>query len=102
MNTCRLLVIVGVLFSWTMASQAKSSGTIYFTGAVAESPCSFKVSATVLKTTCYRDGSYLQGQQRTLQNRDFARGNLPQNLGFSEVSWVNQQQKLAMMTITYN
>ena len=101
MNIFRLFLIAGMLFSWTAAGHAETTGgVIHFVGSVVESPCSVEVAGSTANTQCYRNGQHYQGQQ-TLSHFDVSRKELPLNLGTTEMQWVDQQKKLAVMTVVY-
>ncbi|MFI8415902.1 type 1 fimbrial protein [Serratia sp. NPDC078593] len=102
MNTCRFVTIVGVLFSWMAASHAENSvGVIHFVGAIVESPCALSITDSAANSECYRNGRHYQSQQHTLSNFDMTRKDLPLSLGSTEMHWVDQQQKLAVLTVVY-
>ncbi|EFE95457.1 type 1 fimbrial protein [Serratia odorifera] len=102
MNTRRFITIVGLAVSWIAGSHAETNGgVIYFSGAIVESPCTLSVTETTANTQCYRNGRHYQSRQHTLSHFDTTRKNLPLNLGSTEMGWVNQQQKLAVMTVVY-
>ena len=101
MNVFRLFLIVGILFSWTAASHAGTTGgVIRFVGSIVESPCAVNVTDSTANTQCYRNGQHYQGQQ-ALSKFDDTRKELPLNLGTTEMRWVDQQKKLAVMTVVY-
>ncbi|CAI0717180.1 type 1 fimbrial protein [Serratia quinivorans] len=101
MNVFRLFLIAGMLFSWTAASYAGTTGgVIRFVGSIVESPCTVSIADSTAKTQCYRNGQHYQGQQ-TLSKFDATRKELPLNLGSTEMTWVDQQKKLAVMTVVY-
>ncbi len=101
MNIFRLFMIAGMLFSWTAASYAGTTGgVVHFVGSIVESPCTMSFSNSTVNTQCYRNGQQYQGQQ-TLSNFDTTRKELPMNLGSTEMKWVDQQKKLAVMTVVY-
>lgn len=101
MNTFRLLLIAGMLFSWTTVSLAEgNSGVIRFVGSVIEGPCTVDIADFTAKSQCYRDGRHYQAQQ-TLTTFDVTRKELPLNLGTIEMKWADQQKKLAVTTVEY-
>ncbi|MGQ8773789.1 type 1 fimbrial protein [Serratia sp. NA_112.1] len=101
MNVFRLFLIAGMLFSWTAASYAGTTGgVIRFVGSIVENPCTVNIADSTAKTECYRNGRYYQDQQ-TLSKFDATRKELPMNLGSIEMKWVDQQKKLAIMTVVY-
>ncbi|AHG18695.1 fimbrial protein [Chania multitudinisentens RB-25] len=101
MNSLRLFLIAGALFSWMAASQVSaSSGVIRFVGAIVEGPCLVNVVNSTANTQCYRNGRNYTGTQ-ALTRFNAARKELPLNLGTSEMRWVDRQQKLAIMTVVY-
>ncbi|SQI43640.1 Uncharacterised protein [Serratia plymuthica] len=63
-------------------------------------PCSVDIAGSTANTKCYRNGQHYQGQQ-TLSHFDVSRKELPLNLGTTEMQWVDQQKKLAVMTVVY-
>ncbi|MGA9617640.1 MAG: type 1 fimbrial protein [Serratia proteamaculans] len=101
MNVFRLFLIAGMLFSWTAASHAGTTGgVIRFVGSIVESSCTVNIADSTAKTQCYRNGQHYQGQQ-TLSKFDATRKELPLNLGSTEMKWVDQQKNLAVMTVVY-
>lgn len=101
MNTFRLFLIVGMLFSWTAVSHAGvAGGVIRFVGSIVESPCTVNIADSKANTQCYRNGQRYQAQQ-VLSGFDATRKELPLNLGTTEMKWVDQQKKLAVMTVVY-
>lgn len=100
MNSLRLLLIAGALFSWMVASHAGSTGVINFVGAIVEGPCTVDVSNSTANTQCYRNGQNYTGTQR-LASFDANSKELPLNIGTTQMRWVDQQKKLAIMTVVY-
>ncbi|CAI1523964.1 type 1 fimbrial protein [Serratia fonticola] len=101
MNSLRLILIAGALFSWMAASHAGSTGgVITFVGAIVEGPCTVDVSNSTANTQCYRNGHNYIGTQR-LASFDASSKELPLNIGTTEMRWVDQQKKLAIMTVIY-
>ncbi|WP_061770241.1 type 1 fimbrial protein [Serratia symbiotica] len=98
MNIFQLLVIVGMLFSWTAVSQAGViGGVIRFVGSIVESPCTVNIADSKANTQCYRNGKHYQAQQ-TLKNFGATRNELPLNLGTTETKWLDKKKKLAVMS----
>lgn len=101
MNSLRLFLIAGALISWMIASHAGATGgVINFVGAIVEGPCLVNVSNTTANTECYRNGQNYTGTQR-LVSSDASSKELPLNIGTTEMRWVDQQHKLAIMTVVY-
>lgn len=101
MNILRLFLIAGVLYSWMAASQAGTmGGVINFVGAIVEGPCLINVDNSTANTQCYRNGHNYTSAQ-TLANVDSRSKELPLNIGTTEMKWIDQQQKLAVMTVVY-
>lgn len=101
MNSLRLFLIAGALFSWMAASNAGTTGgVVRFIGAIVEGPCLVNVSKTTANTDCYRNGRNYTGTQK-LASFDARSKELPLNIGTTEMRWVDQQQKLAIMTVVY-
>lgn len=101
MKSLRLILIAGMMFSWMVAGFANATGgIIHFSGSIVEGPCTVNVVDTTAKTACYRNGQNYQAT-RNLINVDASSNELPLNLGTSEVKWLDQQKKLAIMTLEY-
>lgn len=101
MNSLRLFLIAGALFSWMAASQAGTTGgVIHFVGAIVEGPCLVNVVNSTANTQCYRNGQNYTGTQ-ALASYDASSKELPLNIGTTEMRWVDQQHKLAIMTVVY-
>ncbi|WP_431221746.1 type 1 fimbrial protein [Serratia sp. L9] len=101
MKSLRLFLIAGMLFSWMAASHAGvAGGVINFSGSIVEGPCTVNVVNSTASTECYRNGQNYRATQ-TLANIDVGSKELPMNLGTSQVKWINQQKKLAIMTVEY-
>lgn len=101
MNILRLFLIAGVLFSWMAAGHAGTTGgVIHFVGAIVEEPCLINVGNSTTNTQCYRNGHNYTSSQ-TLANVDGRSKELPLNIGTTEMKWIDQQHKLAIMTVAY-
>lgn len=104
MNILRLFLIAGALLSWTTAGHAGTPGTvggvINFVGSIVEGPCLVNVVNSSANTQCYRNGQNYTGTQ-ALASFNASSKELPLNLGTTEMRWVDQQQKLAIMTVVY-
>lgn len=101
MNSLRLILIAGALFSWMAASHAGSTGgVIHFYGSIVEGPCVVKVADSTAQTQCYRGGQNYTSKHQ-LESLESGRKELPMNLGKSELKWLDQQKKLGIMTLEY-
>lgn len=101
MNSLRLYLIAGALLSWMAASQAGTTGgVINFVGAIVEGPCLVDVVDSTANTECYRNGQNYTGTQN-LERYDARVKELPLNIGTTEMKWVDQDEKLAIMTVMY-
>ncbi|TQI81308.1 hypothetical protein FHU10_3783 [Serratia fonticola] len=101
MNSLRLFLIAGALFSWMAASHAGiTGGVIHFFGTIVEGPCLVNVSNTTANTECYRNGKNYTGTQN-LANFGANNRELPMNIGTTEMKWLDQQHKLAILTVNY-
>lgn len=101
MKSLRLFLIAGALLSWMAASQAGTTGgVINFVGAIVEGPCLVDVVNSTANTQCYRNGQNYTGTQN-LGSYDARSKELPLNIGTTEMKWVNQEHKLAIMTVVY-
>ncbi|WON75576.1 type 1 fimbrial protein [Serratia sp. UGAL515B_01] len=101
MNSLRLFLIAGALFSWTAASQAgTTSGTITFVGGIVESPCVVSVVNSTANTECYRNGKNHTASQPIASYNSNSK-ELPQNVGTTEIKWLDQQKKTGIMTVAY-
>ncbi|WP_337261720.1 MULTISPECIES: type 1 fimbrial protein [unclassified Serratia (in: enterobacteria)] len=101
MNSLRLFLIAGALLSWMAAGQVgATSGVIHFVGAIVEGPCLVNVVNSSANTQCYRNGQNYTDTQ-ALASFNASSQELPLNLGTTEMKWVDQQKKLAIMTVVY-
>ncbi|CNH85901.1 type 1 fimbrial protein [Yersinia vastinensis] len=107
MNNYRVLIILAIMFSWTIsftASSAQSnlsaSGTITFSGAIVDSPCDTALVGQTITTRCYRNGETLT-QRQTLSRNMPLTSRLPGNLASSHLEWLNPQRNLGILTVTY-
>ncbi|TQI81307.1 hypothetical protein FHU10_3784 [Serratia fonticola] len=101
MKSLRLFLIAGMLFSWMAASQADvTGGVIRFSGTIVEGPCRVNVVNAIANTECYRNGQNYKATQ-ALDKVSFDRKELPMNIGTSQMKWINQQKKLAIITLEY-
>lgn len=101
MNSLRLLLIAGALFSWMTAGLVSaSSGVIRFVGAIVESPCMINIIDSTANTECYRNGKNYTGRQK-LANFDAKTRSLPLDIGTTEIKWIDKQKNLALLTVVY-
>ncbi|QHB32119.1 type 1 fimbrial protein [Yersinia canariae] len=107
MSNYRVLVVLAIMFSWTIsfaASSAQSAlsvtGTITFSGAIVDSPCDTSFADQTITTRCYRNGETLT-QRQTLSRNMPLTSRLPSNLASSRLEWLNPQRSLGILTVTY-
>nr|WP_072010809.1 MULTISPECIES: fimbrial protein [unclassified Serratia (in: enterobacteria)] len=104
MNSLRLFLIAGALLSWMAAGYASTPGTsggvIRFVGSIVEGPCLVNVVNSSAQTQCFRNGQNYTGTQ-ALASLNASGKELPLNLGTTAIRWVDEQQKLAIMTVAY-
>lgn len=107
MSNYRILIIIAIMFSWTISFTTSSAqttlsvaGTITFSGKIVDSPCDMSVSDQTMTTRCYRNGETVTRRQTLSRNMPLT-ARLPGNLATSRMEWLNPQRSLGIMTVTY-
>lgn len=105
MNSTLLAAAVMLFASWTSIALAGNSqtlgnsGTTHFTGAIAESLCDADVQQKRLDVFCSRAG---KTSVRTLSLNSTSWQALPADMGSAQISWIDSQHKIGMLTVNYH
>ncbi|MBI6548212.1 type 1 fimbrial protein [Xenorhabdus lircayensis] len=80
-----------------------SSGSIYFQGAIVDSPCQFSWDEKHTEMVCWYNGEQLT-QDKTIEYQKESNSllSLQKHIGTEEIRWVGENKKLGIITITYH
>ncbi|MFK8258163.1 type 1 fimbrial protein [Erwinia sp. AnSW2-5] len=104
MNSIVAATAVILFASWTsnvLAEQKhseRSSGIIHFSGGIVESECTHDIQQQKVVISCERNG---QEKSRTLSLNNTDLQSLPHNVGTSQISWLDRQKRLGILTVDY-
>lgn len=96
------LVATGALLSGMMNCipvQADTGGTIQFSGAIVEAPCTVAQQQGTVYSTCRSVDGRLQTAPITLDTS--TSGYLPVSKGETQIRWLNTARTAAVVTLTY-
>lgn len=97
-----LVVVLGLSFAVSAAGDANtvSSGVIRFTGAIVEGACDMNAATNNLEARCARSGQSLPSKLSVNPNSAVAE-QLPASFGTSQLHWVDNAKKQAIMMFAY-
>ncbi|UJD88536.1 hypothetical protein FS594_06895 [Rahnella aquatilis] len=103
MNRMTCVLFLGVMASGTIqfATAAASGGIIHFTGAIVDGGCQFNAEQNRVISHCERDGRQIR-QVHTVNVHTPSSFALPLSLGKVTTQHINNDPRLAVMTVNYN
>ncbi|BET97721.1 type 1 fimbrial protein [Xenorhabdus taiwanensis] len=84
-------------------SSPSSSGTIYFHGAIVESPCQLSWDKEHTEMVCWYNGKQLIKEKSIKYQKDSKSPlSIGKNIGTEEIKWIGKNKELGIVTITYH
>ena len=103
MNRITCVLFLGVMASGTIqfASAAATGGIIHITGSIVDGGCHFSAARNAMISDCDRGGKQVR-QVHTLNAQNPSSFALPLSLGQVTTRHINNDPRLAVMTVSYN